>query len=247
MRRSAAESSAKLARRFVSKPPATASPVINTSAKSVSNNSFVTPSFKTAAVQRSKPVINEAVEYLGQARNVNELERILEKVHPNQPQIALVARSNAGKSSLVNSLLGTKLAIVSKVPGRTRLAHAYQAHGFILIDLPGYGYAQGADSKEATAMSDVVADIALERGETNLVLQLIDARRGGFLESDAQMDKALKGFKVPHEQVFTKIDSLNVQQDEAIRKAFPTAFFVSSRKNWGILELKKYLQRLGKR
>lgn len=181
------------------------------------------------------------IEYLGQARDSDELDRVLSRVSPSMPQVALAARSNAGKSSLVNALLGQKLAIVSKVPGRTRVAHAYQADGFVLIDLPGYGFAEGAKRGEAEKMSNVVADVALERQETSLVMLLMDARRMGPMDSDELMVNSLKKSKRAFEFVFTKVDSLNKTNTELLKKMYPMAWFTSSKRSLGISDLRKRL------
>ena len=76
------------------------------------------------------------------------------------PHIALVGRSNVGKSSLINALTGTKLARTSAAPGKTRLANLYRLHveggaggpgrwSVYLADLPGYGYARGGQASVA--------------------------------------------------------------------------------------------------
>jgi GTP-binding protein len=200
---------------------------------------------KPPAMPPLRILAQQAVEYLGPATNSDELDKLLKSIPDSTPQVALVARSNVGKSSLVNALLNSKLAIVSRMPGRTRMAHAYQGRGFVLVDLPGYGFAKGATNEEAENMSDIVAEVALEREDTSLVLQLVDARRGGMMESDAMMRKALKQGKVRHEIVFTKVDCLNATEDKALRDAFPVAWFTSSKRNIGIAELRKHLQTMG--
>jgi len=82
------------------------------------------------------------------------------------PEIALVGRSNVGKSSLVNALVGRRVARTSGAPGKTRLANIYRvawgsAPAFYLVDLPGYGYARGG--REAAHDFDTLARAYFER------------------------------------------------------------------------------------
>src|SRR4029453_11402433 len=76
-------------------------------------------------------------------------------------EVALVGRSNVGKSSLINALVRRQLARTSAAPGKTRLANFYRvqrgtAPAFYLVDLPGYGYARGGDaaSREFNALAE---------------------------------------------------------------------------------------------
>src|SRR5262245_54565001 len=75
------------------------------------------------------------------------------------PEIALVGRSNVGKSSLINTLVGRQLARTSAAPGKTRLVNVYRVERGTsgpryLVDLPGYGYARGAEAQEFRALTD---------------------------------------------------------------------------------------------
>lgn len=146
------------------------------------------------------------------------------------PEIALVGRSNVGKSTLINALVRQKLARTSAAPGKTRLANFYRvaAEGrpvFHLVDLPGYGYARGGDrSREAfdqlaaEYFSDRVARVRSvaadgSRGTASRgavfagVLCLVDSRHPG-LAADLGAWEWLARLGVPAHVVATKVDKL---------------------------------------
>jgi GTP-binding protein len=130
------------------------------------------------------------------------------------PQVAMVGRSNVGKSTLINALVRTRIARTSAAPGKTRLANVYRvtldgAGGpgrskLYLVDLPGYGYARGgADSAAELA---AVAD-AYFRGSGAPALLLVDARPPG-LASDRHAARWLADRGIEYHVVATKIDKL---------------------------------------
>jgi GTP-binding protein len=135
-----------------------------------------------------------------------------------EPRVAFVGRSNVGKSSLLNSMLGARLAQVSKQPGKTRLLHFYlwPEAGKIIADLPGYGYAK-ASKQERDRWSGFIseyleADHGLERA-----LVLLDARVWPT-EGDLEALQFLIGMKVSLGVVFTKADGLKNQKERASRR-----------------------------
>ncbi len=124
------------------------------------------------------------------------------------PEVAFAGRSNVGKSSLINRLVNRKkLARVSNTPGRTREINFFRVNDdFVLVDLPGYGYAK--ISKETRAAWRPLIEGYL-RGSRNLrgIVQLLDARHDPTPD-DLQMLEFLADLEVPTIVVATKTDKL---------------------------------------
>jgi GTP-binding protein len=136
------------------------------------------------------------------------------------PEIAFVGRSNAGKSSLINALTGRKaLARVSNTPGRTRQINFFDlGHKLMLVDLPGYGFAQASKAMTAQWQSLIFAYL---RGRANLrrVILLVDSRRG-VMDVDQEAMKLLDEAAVSYLVTLTKMDALKpAEQQAAIAKA----------------------------
>lgn len=138
------------------------------------------------------------------------------------PQIALSGRSNVGKSSLINTLLGRKsLARVSSAPGKTITINYYGIDGkMYLVDLPGYGYAKRSQSSKA-GWSKLTEDYFLNNPSSDaikLVIQLIDVRTGPT-DDDIMMINWLIDNNVSFAVVATKADKLSKSQlSEALNK-----------------------------
>ena len=168
------------------------------------------------------------------------------------PEVAFAGRSNVGKSSLINALVGRKaLARTSKTPGRTQELNFFDLGGrLVLVDLPGYGYA-AAPRKKVAAWSGLVRDYL--RGRPNLmrVCLLLDARHA-TKKSDLEIMELLAGAAVPFQIVLTKADLLRrealaerVAETAAVarerRAAIPEPLVTSARLGYGIPELRAEL------
>lgn len=125
------------------------------------------------------------------------------------PQVAFSGRSNVGKSSLINSLLGRKkLARVSSEPGKTITVNYYCIDKKLsLVDLPGYGFARRSKT-DIAKWSRLTAGYFENNESLKLVLQLIDSR-AGITADDRQMLDWLYHYDVPYMIVITKCDKLN--------------------------------------
>lgn len=165
---------------------------------------------------------------------------------PEQDEVVFMARSNVGKSSLLNALTNHKgLAKVSSTPGKTRLINYFDVT-FIdrdtsekrfakFVDLPGFGYAKVSKSIKSDWEKNLT-DYISKRKQIKLFIHLVDCRHP-FLE----IDKSVVDFLLENVddsqhilQIFTKVDKLNQKEQNALRRAFPNALMVSSSKKKGL-------------
>jgi GTP-binding protein len=143
------------------------------------------------------------------------------------PEFAFLGRSNVGKSSLLNCLVGVKkLAHVSSTPGRTQTINFYRVgNKFCLVDLPGYGYAKVSKS-ESQSWKALADAYLLNRQALQLALLLVDSRRG-WMDPDRQLRSYLEYHQRPYIVVATKIDKLNRKEETKsmndLRAETPTA------------------------
>jgi GTP-binding protein len=127
---------------------------------------------------------------------------------PGPPEIAVAGRSNVGKSSFLNTLLGRRgLARTSRTPGRTRQLNFFLVNErFTLVDLPGYGFAVGPEA-ERQAWGPLVEGYLRGRPTLRGVVVLVDVRRG--IEADEEELLAfLRAVGLPAAVVATKLDKL---------------------------------------
>ncbi len=131
-------------------------------------------------------------------------------LEPTAPEFAFVGRSNVGKSSLLNALVGRPLARVSATPGKTQLMNAYRLPTFWLLDLPGYGFAR-TDRSSRAAYRAMLETLLRERTTLSGVVWLLDIRHSPSTDdADFQTLLAQAGRSVL--VVLTKADKLPFSQ-----------------------------------
>lgn len=169
------------------------------------------------------------------------------------PEICFSGKSNVGKSSLINRLLGRKnLARVSTKPGKTVTINFYKLDKARLVDLPGYGYAK-VPFAEKDRWSNLMEGYFKSGRNIKNVFQLIDMRHKPG-EFDVTMLEFLKAMETPCSVILTKSDKLNRTEfltnekeiSEIVRKILPNCkiFTFSSLNGNGINELREYLESL---
>ncbi len=166
-----------------------------------------------------------------------------------QNEVAFMARSNVGKSSLLNALTNRKsLAKVSSTPGKTRLINYFRVtfmdrenelkNEAKFVDLPGFGYAKVSKSIKADWEKNLT-DFISKRREIKLFIHLIDCRHP-HLDIDRSVLNFLEENITPDQeilQIFTKIDKLNQKEIRALRRDFPHAIMISNTKKKGLSKL----------
>ena len=148
-----------------------------------------------------------------------------------KPEIALSGRSNVGKSSLINTLLGRKsLARVSSAPGKTITINYYNIDGKLyIVDLPGYGYAKRSQESKKS-WSSLTEDYFLKNPSADaikLVIQLIDIRTGPT-DDDIMMINFLIDSGFPFIVVATKTDKLSKSALAEALKSLDEEYFAGT-------------------
>ncbi len=164
-------------------------------------------------------------------------------------EVAFAGRSNVGKSSLLNRLLGKPLARTSRTPGRTQTVNYFRlAEGLYFVDLPGYGWARvGRDERQRWAE---VISAYLERPGNRLLIQLVDARVGAT-DLDVEAAAYFAAQRLDRLVVATKIDGVKrgarARQLQSIAEALKlenrvALLAVSAESGEGVRELWKSIE-----
>ncbi|MGE5545401.1 MAG: ribosome biogenesis GTP-binding protein YihA/YsxC [Solirubrobacterales bacterium] len=168
------------------------------------------------------------------------------------PEIAFAGRSNVGKSSLINAICGrSTVARTSNTPGRTQQLNFFDvASRMILVDMPGYGFAQ-APKDMVDRWKRLITAYLAGRPVLRRCMLLVDARHG-FKDSDRDMMKMLDTAAVVYQVVLTKADKLKATElaavtqrtrDEIAKRvaAHPVVLVTSAEKGTGIAEVRAEL------
>jgi GTP-binding protein len=130
-----------------------------------------------------------------------------------EPEVAFLGRSNVGKSSLLNALVGAEEAFISSRPGCTQLINFYQVEGGLrFVDLPGYGFAK-VPQEITKAWKGLIDQYLLGRRQLKLAVLVLDARRG-WMEKDLELREWLEYHQRPFVVAATKTDKLKSQKDK---------------------------------
>lgn len=161
-------------------------------------------------------------------------------------QICFIGRSNAGKSSLINSLANNLIAKTSSTPGRTRLVNFFDFENFILVDLPGFGFATGSKQNKEE-LEKIIYEYLLYSKKLICICQLcsIDVITDSDKEIFDNVSKLTKKYNLKHLIILTKADKLKVSKiDDHLKKV--SNFFkfeinniipISNKNNYNIKKL----------
>jgi GTP-binding protein len=133
------------------------------------------------------------------------------------PEVAFCGRSNVGKSSLVNCILGAKKRLVrtSKTPGQTRLLNYFTMNEHLyLVDMPGYGFAK-APASLIVNWNQLLEEYIKKRRTLAMVYVLVDSRRGELRSSDIEFVNVVRSSQKQYTIVLTKIDKIS---DEKLKE-----------------------------
>ena len=169
-------------------------------------------------------------------------------------EFAFIGRSNVGKSSLINAITNSKIAVVSKIPGRTKQINFFQVgDSLTIVDMPGYGYAK-AGKQEVQNWNALIFKYLLNRVNLKRVFLLIDSRHL-IKSNDEEMMDILDKSGILYQIILTKVDEVNPKELELKLKSLTEVFkkhpalfdevlYASSQNDIGIEELRNLIYNL---
>jgi GTP-binding protein len=174
----------------------------------------------------------------------------LERLPESPAEVAVVGRSNVGKSSLINALAGRKaLARISKTPGRTQLLNCFAfPDGTTMVDCPGYGYAKVSKAKRAD-WGAMIERYLTGRDQLRIVMVLVDGEVGPT-KLDQSILEWLRSEALPHQVIATKHDKVKAKLRDKRKKELAAGcdlepgdvVWVSAEKNVGIDRLRELVR-----
>lgn len=163
-----------------------------------------------------------------------------------RPEVAIAGRSNAGKSSLINAMLNQKVAMVSQVPGKTRLLNFFDIGAkYYLVDMPGYGFASRSGGEVLNWQNLVETYLQTRQSLCGLML-VMDIRRD-WSEDEEMMLRYCDAQSIPIAVILTKTDKVSksemLQRVKKIQQysRVDEVFTVSSEKKQGTKELEDWI------
>lgn len=189
---------------------------------------------------------------------VHNVELVISAVRPAQypedglPEFALAGRSNVGKSSFINKMIGRKsMARISSKPGKTQTLNFYKIEDqLFFVDVPGYGYAKVSKSSRE-AWSKMIEEYITSRDLLKAVVQIVDLRHPPS-DEDCMMYDFLKFYNIPCIVIATKADKIpkgkwekhkKMVRDELDMEAHDTMIVFSSETGLGFDAAWKEIER----
>ena len=173
-----------------------------------------------------------------------ETVKSLPKTHFSE--YAFIGRSNVGKSSLINAIVGAQIARTSNTPGRTQSLNLFNLYDRIMIvDLPGYGYAK-VSKVDAMRWLQRLEDYLLNRSQLKRLFILIDSRIG-VRDSDLDLMDFCDANAIPYQVVYTKKDKKVREKNQIEIKhtdhgaMIPEILYTSAEKKTGLDGLRETL------